>query len=431
MADLFISYAREDSARASAIASALEAEGFSVFWDSEIPAGQTWADFIETKLRNSAAVLVLWSAHSIQSQWVREEARMGRDAGKLIPVQLDGSVPPFGFGEVQAANLQTWAGDRADTGWQRLVGAIRFAIEKNGQTPPPPRPVPPPPPAPAPPPPAPVFAASSLGGEASGVAGGASAGKIKPIWLIGGGGLALLGLIAVLVGLNGGGGSGPSYVDDVSQSQAMAGDASLTTAVQEAVLQAQQAEADATSVSQEAAGYYQSGAEAANAAMAGQIGYGSQQMPDGTMVAGDLAAMMGGQAASVGIANPIGIQFYGVYQQLGPTDYTMTGRASIASALADGHWEYTASTYRFTGVANLQGRYVVTGQEEGATNGAGGVGAGTITYADGSRYVGEYLSVGSLDQAQYLRNGLGALYSATGELIEWGRYESDTWTGTE
>lgn len=86
MADLFISYAREDSARASAIASALEAEGFSVFWDSEIPAGQTWADFIETKLRNSVAVLVLWSAHSIQSLWVREEARMGRDAGKLIPV---------------------------------------------------------------------------------------------------------------------------------------------------------------------------------------------------------------------------------------------------------------------------------------------------------------------------------------------------------
>jgi hypothetical protein len=426
MADLFISYAREDSARASAIASALEAEGFSVFWDSEIPAGQTWADFIETKLRNSAAVLVLWSAHSIQSQWVREEARMGRDAGKLIPVQLDGSMPPFGFGEVQAANLQTWAGDRADTGWQRLVGAIRFAIEKNGQTPP--RPVPPPAPAPAPPPAQPAFLAATPAAEASGAAG---AGKIRPIWLIGGGGLALLGVIAVLVGA-GGGFSTPSYDGgDVTQSQAVADYGSLTPAVEDVLDQAQQAEADAASIAQEAAGDYQAGAEAAHAAMSGQFGYGSQQLPDGTVVAGDLAGMMSGQSASVGVANPIGIQFYGAYQQLGPTDYTMTGRATIASAVADGHWEYTASTYRFTGVATLQGRYVASGSEEGPTNGAGGVGAGSITYSDGSRYVGEYRSVGQLDQAQYLRHGLGAVFSATGDLMEAGRYDNDAWSAEE
>jgi hypothetical protein len=109
----------------------------------------------------------------------------------------------------------------------------------------------------------------------------------------------------------------------------------------------------------------------------------------------------------------------------------MTGRASIASAVADGHWEYTASTYRFTGVATLQGRYVASGSEEGPTNGAGGVGAGSITYSDGSRYVGEYRSVGQLDQAQYLRHGLGAVFSATGDLIEAGRYENDTWSAEE
>lgn len=428
MADLFISYAREDSARASAIASALEADGFSVFWDSEIPAGQTWADFIETKLRNSAAVLVLWSAHSIQSQWVREEARMGRDAGKLIPVQLDASMPPFGFGEVQAANLQTWTGDRADAGWQRLVGAIRFAIEKNGQTPPPPRPVTASPP-PAPPPPAqPAFAAAT---PSSAAAPAAAPSKIKPIWLIGAGGLALVGLIAVLVGINGGlGGSQQSYDDGgVSYSQAEA--TALTASVQEAVDAALQAETEAAEAASEAAGHYENGAAAANAAFAGQVGYGSQQAPDGTMVAGELAAMAGGQVAAVGIASPNGIQFYGYYQQSTATDYSMSGRASVGGGLADGSWIYTASTYTFSGVVSVQGRYAVSAQEQGPSNGMGGTGIGVITYPDGSRYVGEYRSVGSFDQVQYLREGLGAFYAATGELLESGRYANDAWASEE
>ena len=89
MTDVFISYAREDGAQAERIARGLEAMGLSVFWDNEIPPGQTWADYIETKLNQCAAAVVLWSEHSTKSQWVREEARMGRS--KLIPAKLDAS----------------------------------------------------------------------------------------------------------------------------------------------------------------------------------------------------------------------------------------------------------------------------------------------------------------------------------------------------
>ena len=46
MADLFISYAREDRPVADALARSLQAMGFDVFWDNEIPPGRTWADFI-------------------------------------------------------------------------------------------------------------------------------------------------------------------------------------------------------------------------------------------------------------------------------------------------------------------------------------------------------------------------------------------------
>lgn len=124
MADVFISYAREDRVRADQIARGLQAIGLECFWDTEIPPGQTWADYIEGKLSQCKVVIVLWSAHSTASQWVREEARMGRDAGKLIPVSLDASPPPFGFGEVQAANLSGWNGDTGHADWLRFANAV-------------------------------------------------------------------------------------------------------------------------------------------------------------------------------------------------------------------------------------------------------------------------------------------------------------------
>ena len=128
MADVFISYAREDRPRAEQVARGLSAIGLDSFWDTDIPPGQTWADYIEGKLSQCKAVVVLWSEHSTKSQWVREEARMGRDKSKLIPAMLDNAAPPFGFGEVQAANLSTWRGEANHPEWMRLSSAVRGAV---------------------------------------------------------------------------------------------------------------------------------------------------------------------------------------------------------------------------------------------------------------------------------------------------------------
>jgi hypothetical protein len=125
MADVFLSYAREDAARAEQIARGLETAGLNVFWDNEIPPGQTWADYIEQKLTQCKALIVLWSSHSVGSQWVREEARMGRDKSVLVPVMIDNVQPPFGFGEVQAANLSNWNGAEDDVNWRRFVDAVK------------------------------------------------------------------------------------------------------------------------------------------------------------------------------------------------------------------------------------------------------------------------------------------------------------------
>ena len=68
MADVFVSYAREDNAKAEQIARGLQSMGLEVFWDTEIPPGQTWADYIEGKLSACKAVIVLWSSHSTGSR---------------------------------------------------------------------------------------------------------------------------------------------------------------------------------------------------------------------------------------------------------------------------------------------------------------------------------------------------------------------------
>lgn len=138
MTDVFISYSREDADQAQRIARGLEAMGLAVFWDNEIPPGQTWADYIEAKLSQCNVAVVLWSQHSTKSQWVREEARMGRS--KLIPAKLDVAEPPFGFGDVQAADLSHWGGDYNHPEWGRFANAVFAKARGNAPTTPPPAP---------------------------------------------------------------------------------------------------------------------------------------------------------------------------------------------------------------------------------------------------------------------------------------------------
>jgi len=210
MADVFISYAREDKGRAEQVARGLQGAGVDVFWDSEIPPGQTWADYIEDKLSQCKAVIVLWSENSTRSQWVREEARMGRDRGKLIPVQLDDSPAPFGFGEVQAANLRDWTGQGGHPEWERTLAAVR-AIVANPNAAPPPRPQPTP-------------QSTIHSAYTPPVVERASKPWFQNVWvLVGGGVLAVLVLLGVIGAVGGGGGGGVSTPPVDQTQQALVG----------------------------------------------------------------------------------------------------------------------------------------------------------------------------------------------------------------
>jgi TolB-like protein/tetratricopeptide (TPR) repeat protein len=136
---LFLSYAREDAATASLVARNLERAGHTIWWDRHLGGGARFAKEIAAALKDAEAVLVLWSQHSIDSSWVQDEAGEGRDSGRLVPVSIDGSIPPLGFRQFQSVSLTGWRGRRNSAAFKVLEQAIEATLKgERIESPPPP-----------------------------------------------------------------------------------------------------------------------------------------------------------------------------------------------------------------------------------------------------------------------------------------------------
>jgi tetratricopeptide (TPR) repeat protein len=125
LAKLFLSYSRRDTQKALRFTEWLQREGHVVWRDEDdIRGGATFSSEIENALNGCDAVLALWSADSVQSAWVRDEAGFGRDRGKLIPCSLDRTEPPLGFRQFQSIDLSNWKGRGDPPAGSRIRAAI-------------------------------------------------------------------------------------------------------------------------------------------------------------------------------------------------------------------------------------------------------------------------------------------------------------------
>jgi len=124
VADVFLSYAREDKATARRLAEAMEARGFDVWWDAEIPPGETWDQMIERELAAARCAVVLWSKTSVGKTWVRTEATEAQKRSVLIPVLLEDVQQPIAFRLTQTVSLVGWNGGEDHNGYRQLLGAI-------------------------------------------------------------------------------------------------------------------------------------------------------------------------------------------------------------------------------------------------------------------------------------------------------------------
>jgi len=128
LADIFVSYSRQDKARVAPLVAALEAEGWSIWWDPAITPGDEFDSLISKELDAARALLVIWTNSSVDSRWVRGEARDAADRGVLVPVRFEGARLPIDFRAVHTTDLDDWAEDRQNPAFRSLCQALESKL---------------------------------------------------------------------------------------------------------------------------------------------------------------------------------------------------------------------------------------------------------------------------------------------------------------
>jgi formylglycine-generating enzyme required for sulfatase activity len=135
MADIFISYAREDRDRAKLLAEALKEHGWSIWWDRDLPFGRPFDEVIRAELQAAGCVISLWTESAVKSLYVIGEARDALSLKKLISVFLTPyrTELPYDLQGIHGVELIDWHGDTSNTEFQRMVHGITSILEQPPQ----------------------------------------------------------------------------------------------------------------------------------------------------------------------------------------------------------------------------------------------------------------------------------------------------------
>jgi adenylate cyclase len=131
MADVFVSYARIDKARVAPLVAAIEAKGWSVWWDPDIAPGQEFDDQIEAEINAAKAVVVVWTPTSVASRWVRGEAREAAERGILVPVRFEQARLPMDVRAIHTTDIDGWGGNPDSPQAQELLRALAATIARS------------------------------------------------------------------------------------------------------------------------------------------------------------------------------------------------------------------------------------------------------------------------------------------------------------
>ena len=135
MADVFLSYARQERASAETVKAGLEKLGLSVFFDVDsLDGGDAFPDVLDREVKSAGAVVSLWSAHALTRPWVKIECRIAKDRGVLIPTAISALDPlhdvPAAFYDTQIIDLADYSGNAEDEGWRKLVRALARTLKR-------------------------------------------------------------------------------------------------------------------------------------------------------------------------------------------------------------------------------------------------------------------------------------------------------------
>jgi hypothetical protein len=128
MADIFVSYSSKDRERAKDVATSLERQGWSVWWDPQIPVGGSFDQILEEQIAAARSVVVLWSPSSVASYYVKNEAREANNRRILIPALIKPVKLPMEFSHIQTADLTAWSGGTASGEFDKLLDGLRALL---------------------------------------------------------------------------------------------------------------------------------------------------------------------------------------------------------------------------------------------------------------------------------------------------------------
>jgi formylglycine-generating enzyme required for sulfatase activity len=129
MADVFISYKRDERDAIEQVASRLRALGLTVWFDASLSAGETFNAEIDREARAAKAILVCWSPAARQSEWVNAEAMIGFEQKTLAACYVagpDNFSAPTPFNATHAEDLRAWLAAPSEThaGWKSVLRRI-------------------------------------------------------------------------------------------------------------------------------------------------------------------------------------------------------------------------------------------------------------------------------------------------------------------